>query len=474
VLTPTGSGTTCDDDGGKLCDGDGKCVACLQSTDCTSTTACVQVTCDGTHACVSMNAGAGDGCSDNGGAVCDGLGTCVACNQASDCALPSTVCVTGASCDAHACAYAYADEGTACTDNHGHFCDTVGQCYAAASVAVAFDHTCVVTTVGGLKCWGYDDSGDLVDGMNFMQPTPSDTMYTTGVARVVTGQTHTCVQTTGGAVKCYGADMENALGTGTSGTDQVVGLTSGVTQIAANGDGSVTCALLGATGGLKCWGANIGVGAGATPQDTPGLTSQVTAVSVGAFHLCAIVDDGSAFAPVMRCLGQNADGQLGDGTMNWSTMAPVDPGMQLVVAITTGDSWSCAASTQGYTWCWGSNNIGQLGADSTVMSSLSPRIVDNLLATSLASGSGHSCAITPQHKLMCWGWNFAGQIGNGTTTTQFGPAPVALPDDVASIGLGDKATCAVLKTGELYCWGNDQSFGGTGNHVTTPTKIPGF
>jgi hypothetical protein len=63
-----------------VCDGDGKCVVCVDASSCpTSSTACKVPSCNTTaHSCGFANAPLGTACSENGGVVCNGHGTCVA------------------------------------------------------------------------------------------------------------------------------------------------------------------------------------------------------------------------------------------------------------------------------------------------------------------------------------------------------------------------------------------------------------
>jgi len=70
--------TTCTDDGGKYCDGQGACKACVSATQCpASTTTCATATCTA-NACTSTFAAKGMACADSGGTLCNGSGTCVA------------------------------------------------------------------------------------------------------------------------------------------------------------------------------------------------------------------------------------------------------------------------------------------------------------------------------------------------------------------------------------------------------------
>ncbi|MBK8006205.1 MAG: hypothetical protein IPK12_20465 [Gemmatimonadetes bacterium] len=76
-----------------------------------------------------------------------------------------------------------------------------------------------------------------------------------------------------------------------------------------------------------------------------------------ALSSCARGQDG-----VVRCWGDNANGQLGDGTtVSRSTLAPV-PGVPLLVQLTGNFmGTSCALAADGQAWCWGYNGSGETG-----------------------------------------------------------------------------------------------------------------
>src|SRR6185503_16224337 len=96
----------------------------------------------------------------------------------------------------------------------------------------------------------------------------------------------------------------------------------------------------------------------ATPVDVRGLPGPVATVGLGFAHTCAATAEGEVW-----CWGDNARGQLGDGSKNDVKVTPVRvAGLSgPAVAVTGGDLHSCAALASGVVQCWGDNRQGQLG-----------------------------------------------------------------------------------------------------------------
>ena len=68
----------------------------------------------------------------------------------------------------------------------------------------------------------------------------------------------------------------------------------------------------------------------------------------------------------MRCWGDNAAGQLGDGTATRHTSAVAVPGLGGATGLALGNTHSCALFADGTARCWGSNSSGELG-DGTLL-----------------------------------------------------------------------------------------------------------
>jgi len=234
-------------------------------------------------------------------------------------------------------------------------------------IAAGFGHTCVLTTSGGVKCWGDNAAGILGTGDTFNYSMPTDVSgLTSGVDAISGAGAHMCALMSTGGVKCWGSNFFGQLGDGSSVAFSttpvdVMGLTSGVTQISAD---LHTCARL-SSGGVKCWGvgSNGSLGNGstmnqATPVDVMGLSSGVDAVEVGGLTSCALMDTGA-----LRCWGRGRDGQRGDGTLTETQTTPVNvlgpPGG--AIALGVGDRHACAITPARQAFCWGEGGLGQLG-----------------------------------------------------------------------------------------------------------------
>ena len=195
------------------------------------------------------------------------------------------------------------------------------------AIGAGSSHTCTLNSSGGVQCWGGNYSGQLGDGTTVQRTSPVQVSgLSSGVKQLAVGADHTCVLTTGNGVKCWGYNSEGELGdssnTNRTAPVDVTGLTSGVASI---GSGSFhTCAVL-ESGAVKCWGYNgsgrLGDGTTTTrnnPVSVSGLTSGIASVTGGDAHSCAVTSTNS-----VKCWGDNSQGALGDGTTtNRST--PVD------------------------------------------------------------------------------------------------------------------------------------------------------
>jgi cysteine-rich repeat protein len=346
------------------------------------------------------------------------------------------------------------------------------------SVALGLSQTCAVKHDGSTWCWGLNQGGSLGQGIEGDSYTTPRNAALTGQATMITARSsYTCAATSkdGQAnpdtVQCWGGNYHGVVGDG-SNSDKakpvaVLDLPEGVTALAAGLEHM--CAI--ASDKLYCWGNNsnyqLGVSLFANKNRAfavPGVGNGPLAVAAGYAHTCAVDAAGAVL-----CWGQNADGQLGDGTKTKRASAtPASVLTSSATMLALGDKHSCAADNAGAVWCWGNNDQGQLG-DGTTDGRLQPTATVAMTkpVVKIVAGGDHSCAIDSGGDLWCWGDNSSGQIGNGSVVDVTSPTKLTgLITPILDVTVGPNNTCALLAQGEVACWGT-----GWGN---VPLLIPGL
>ncbi len=203
-------------------------------------------------------------------------------------------------------------------------------------------------------------------------------------------------------------------------------------------------------------------------------------ISAGGDHTCALQPSGA-----VQCWGNNAYGQLGDGTAVSKTTSVAVLGLTDAVAISTGGIHTCALKSGGSVVCWGNNSNGQAGDGTPGSDKTSPVVVSGLTdAVALSAGRLHTCALRANSSVVCWGLNSNGQLGDGTTgngsssSNRLAPVAVIGLTDTVAISAGLFHTCALKTSGSAVCWGyNSQGQLGDGtvdNDKTSTVAVIGL
>lgn len=228
-------------------------------------------------------------------------------------------------------------------------------------------------------------------------------------------------------------------------------------------------------GSLWVWGGNVDGRVGdnsTTDRSSPVQTfaggTNWKQVSGGYFATSSIKDDGTLWT-----WGYNFNGQLGNNSVG-ARSSPVQTisGGSNWKRVSMGDAFAAATKTDGTLWLWGQNACGQLG-DGTIVSKSSPvqTVSTGTNWKEASAGLRQTAAIKTDGTLWLWGRGPYGAVGDLTTTNRNSP--------VQTVAGGSNwrrvdtyATTAAIKTdGTLWVWGRGQ-YGEMGNNNTIHQSSP--
>lgn len=359
---------------------------------------------------------------------------------------------------------------------------------AFASLSTGLAHTCGLTATNHLYCWGWNRDGEIGDGSN------SDRVYAVQVTQsgtfsvVSTGGGHTCAVTTGGDGFCWGLNLTGQIGDSTVFSRATPTAPKGgfsFTTLASGG--TFTCGIRATDSTAYCWGWARDGELGSRPADTCSTSNgpepcsrapiavgrglRFMEINAGARHVCALAVDSTAY-----CWGNNATGELGNGTIADTALPVAVSGGLKFKQLTLGFDHTCGLTAAGDAYCWGDNTWGQLGEAANSQATNPTLVNGGIIFLSLSAGAEHTCGIGTGNSAQCWGQNATGELGAEVTETCTSPSgrtiapcthlpvPVTTNQIFASIFGGGNHTCAITTGGKAYCWG-DNRFGqlGTGN-----------
>jgi alpha-tubulin suppressor-like RCC1 family protein len=302
--------------------------------------------------------------------------------------------------------------------------DDFGTNLTAKSVSAYDGHTCAVLSDDTIKCWGFNNNGQLGQGNTVNIGDGAGEMGDVLVAvdlgtdkddnkltakSVSAGDRHTCAVLSDDTIKCWGYNNNGQLGQGN--TDNI-----------GDGAGEMGDFLVAVDLGTDDFGTN--------------LTAK--SVSAGYQYTCAVLSDDT-----IKCWGYNNYGQLGQGNTDnigdgagemGDFLVAVDLGTGLTAkSVKCGEYHTCAILNDDTLKCWGSSYSGQLGEKTTFVGDTTERddytfgnqadeMGNYLVRVDLGTGRtvlnvflqwwGAICAVLDDYSLKCWGGAYRGVLGN--------------------------------------------------------------
>jgi alpha-tubulin suppressor-like RCC1 family protein len=356
-------------------------------------------------------------------------------------------------------------------------------------IATGLYHSVALRNDGYVYTFGRNGEGQLADGTtaNRSHPesanTPGD-FTLSNITEIGSGRYHClAVKINTGKGYAWGYNVAGQIGDGTTANASYAIATKGVNGVGSLLDvtritgGTAHSVALMEDGTLRAWGDNaygqLGDGSTTdrvTPVAVSGLGG-VSAVVSGSYHMLALLANGT-----IRAWGRNNQGQLGDGTMNAHSLPTQVPDLAGVTQIASGDYHSLALRSDGSVWAWGDNEYGQLGDGSTT-DRLAPVETIGLTEIGVATGDAHSLALSSSGLVWAWGSNGSRQLGDDTSTDRTTPILVksssgtGFLNGVLRIAAGTHHSLAIRLGGSVWAWGSNQN-GRLGDGTTSTRDLP--
>jgi alpha-tubulin suppressor-like RCC1 family protein len=293
-------------------------------------------------------------------------------------------------------------------------------------VACGNRHVLALLQDGTVWAWGRNSAGQLGNGTTIASAVPVQVLNLANAVAIDCGVDFSLCVTADGTVWGWGDGLFCAIGQQSyqpSAVPVAVNSLTGATAVAASQYWSIAARNDSTAWG---WGYNFCLQLGSSPNTVlyPAAATpytSVVAVAAGNCHSLSLQSNG-----VVKAIGANGSGQLGNGSINSSTVPVTAVGAGIATAIAAGGSHSMSLRLDGTVRAWGDNTSGQLGTGNNFGSTTAVPVpgLTNIIA--IDSQNSHSLALRNDGRVFMWGANASGQLGVGHTNNSNVPLMVNL------------------------------------------------
>jgi|GEM_PF-2595302 len=385
-------------------------------------------------------------------------------------------------------------------------------------LSVGSDRTCIISSRDEVFCWGNGAHG-VLGSEKVLSPYPVRVLDPNGdmlssAVSIAVGYDHACIVDTSKKMYCFGLNEYGQLGSKFVAGPVILNNLQPVSRVTAiDTYGLRTCMVYGKDQSVACFGDkeidNINqkneFNSFVPEEIKKGLQPYHGAigVSVGKNHLCVITSGQQ-----VECLGDGSKGQLGGGETQSAKYSVVlddhNQPLKDIWQVKTREDWNCALRQEsGAVWCWGEWNgqrwltakhitIGGRPSSDFIQITMSldqicgiHGVERDLFCTQrgeksadhldfkqvfdaegkpmkkimmLTAGLHHACSLDEDGKVYCWGLNDAGQLGLKSVREAARPIRIIFKNEhlrkISRISAGNRHTCvSTSDDAALFCFG---------------------
>jgi len=342
-------------------------------------------------------------------------------------------------------------------------------------IAASVSNASGIQSDGTLWSWGNNATGQLGDGTTINQSTPVQ-IGSSSWTQVDAGGGWMVGLTTNSIINVWGNGVNGVIGNNSTinrSSPTTLGApysTSSFTQVTA-GSGHILATLPDNT--LLAWGQNDFGQLGDNTTISKSNPVQVANINTGLSWSLLFAGNrvsGGVYNNNLYMWGNNTSGTLGDNTLVSkstpiiinSTYSWIAAASEKLIANTGGATG--AVRNDGILFVWGNNATGQLG-DGTTITKSSPNVLGSTVIsspvqvgtsswTTVSAGTSYSVGINSIGLLYAWGLNNLSQLGNVSTNNVESTVVQVTTGSWTKISAGTNHSLAIKSDGTLWGWGN--------------------